>query len=168
MTQNNNTQPTGRRFWFRLVLGISLALNLLIIGLAAGAAYRFSGPDGTRRPPPSLGAMLYRELPRADRRAFRKAMQAAPTGHTPDWGAEAQELGAALRASPFDAGAVAAIVARHAHHRSSWQDTATRLWMDRIATMTDAERDAYSQRVQDALIHNHHNHHRPDRREKSE
>jgi len=55
----------------RLLLLGSLALNLLVIGLAAGAMWRYGGDHG-HRPPLPMAATLYRALPEADRDQLRQ------------------------------------------------------------------------------------------------
>ena len=44
--------------WVRVLLALSLALNLLIIGLVGGAMVRFGGSDGMRPPPRSIRSHL--------------------------------------------------------------------------------------------------------------
>lgn len=154
-TEAENGTPR-RRIWLRILLGASLALNLLVVGLAIGAALRFGGPDGARRPPPSMGATLYREMSRADRKAFRAAMHDAPRDRQENRRAEAKRLGAVLRATPFDAGAVLAVLADQAQHRAQWQSAVNEAWLARVAAMTDAERAAYATRLETALTRTHH------------
>ena len=65
----------GRSRRFRIVLILSLAANLLFIGLMVGAVMRHghAGPRYRDRPP-SVGAALFRALPREDKREIREAM----------------------------------------------------------------------------------------------
>ncbi len=86
---------TGR--WVRWLLAGSLAMNLLVVGLAIGAVMRFGGPENARRPPPSLVATLYRALPREDRQAVRSALHKAPRAQIEDRRAGTRALAAALR-----------------------------------------------------------------------
>ncbi|NNK15586.1 MAG: hypothetical protein HKP51_01630, partial [Sulfitobacter sp.] len=53
MTKERNPQRMGRAL--KWALGLSLAVNLIVVGFLAGAAMRFSGKDwGNRRPAPEL------------------------------------------------------------------------------------------------------------------
>lgn len=142
--------PAGRR-WLRVALAVSLTLNLLVVGLVVGAAMRFGGPDGGHKPPPSMGAALYRELPRDDRKAVRAAMKSAHGQRKSDRATEAQRLGDALRAQPFDAAAVQAVMAVQAQARADWQGGVQQAWLARVAAMSDAERIDYANRLQKAM-----------------
>lgn len=104
-----------------MLLGLSLALNLAVLGLVAGALIRFGGPDGMHRPPRSLGAALYRELPREDRRALRAEIGAHGAGGLPREASAVPALIETLRASPFDAQAAAAQLAAQDRRQADWR-----------------------------------------------
>lgn len=143
-------KPAGRN-WGRVLLGVSLTLNLLVIGLAVGAALRFGGPGTADRPPPSIGATLYRELPREDRKAMRSAMKSPEKARKSDRKAEARRLGDALRAQPFDVDAVQSVLSEQAQARADWQGGVQQAWLARVTAMSDAERSDYADRLQKAL-----------------
>ena len=143
------------RLWLRLVFGASLALNLLVLGLVGGAILRFGGPDGMRPPPRTIGTMLFRELPRADRRALRDDAVTAHDKRPPQRRAELQAVGAALRASPFDAAALADLLSRHDAQHAAFNAMVHQAWMKRVIGMSDAERMAYADRLEKALTHPH-------------
>lgn len=155
MQQDNSgpLRPTvlKRRLWLRIVFGLSLALNLLVLGVAVGAALRFGGPDGARRPPQVVGAALYRELPRDDRRAFRQAMEKSPQARGPSRKAVAGQIAALLRTTPFDMSALQALLDDHAAKRGQWQMAANRALIAQLAQMDPQERAAYADRVEEAL-----------------
>ncbi|MFD3189385.1 hypothetical protein ACFMPD_03810 [Sedimentitalea sp. HM32M-2] len=167
MTETDNKSPGRNRRWMRILLVLSLAANLLVVGLVAGAVYRFGGPDGVRRPPPALGAALYRELSREDRRAFRRDMrqlmpalataQAGGKGknnenhHPVGHGIEGAQLAAALRAVPFQPDAATSVLEAHARSRRDWQAAANAAWLRRVSAMSDAERASYAARIEEAL-----------------
>jgi len=160
MTQETDRNPPRMRPWLRILLGVSLALNLLVLGLALGAAIRFGGPD-RGRPSTPLGVLLFHELPRADRRALREEHLGAREDRAAQRRADAAELDAALRAVPFDSARVAAfLVAQAARHRDL--DRSMRAaWLRRVAQMTDAERAAYADRLAEAMERRGGHHHRP-------
>lgn len=149
----NQTTPTttGPRLWLRIVFGISLALNLLVIGLVVGAIARFGGMEGRRLPPHSMGAAMYRELPRADREALREKSQTRATHSVESRVAEANAIAAALRADPFDKGAVQVVLDEQAQHRIGWQQSAQTAWLDRVSLMSIADRSEYADRLHGSL-----------------
>ena len=65
MTAEPNPAPRRSPLWMRVLLGVSLALNLAVIGLAVGASFRLLGPDGPL--PHTFGGALIRALPAEDR-----------------------------------------------------------------------------------------------------
>lgn len=152
------------RLWLRLAFGASLALNLLVIGLVAGTAFRYGGKDGMRPPPSSFGATMYRQLSRDDRRALRAAMKnGGPKDQFARRKSEAQAIGAALRADPFDADAVETLLEGQASQRRDWQMSVQTAWMARLEKMSPAERTAYADRLEQALISPRKSRHHKDR-----
>ena len=156
-------QNPGRTpLWLRLVLGVSLGLNLLIAGLAIGAFARFGDMGGGRAASQTLGAAMFRELPREDRRALHKgAMRRGP--HTAQMRqAQATAIATVLRADPFDPEALGDVLQTQAAQRMDWHHTAQLAWLERIAQMSTAERASYADRLYDSLTRDH-GHHRPPR-----
>lgn len=148
---NDENKPPKTRLWVRVLLGVSLALNLLVLGLIGGAMLRFGGPDGMRAPPRSVGAALFRELPREDRRALRAGAGESHDQRHVRLKADAKALGAALRATPFDAGAMEALLEGHAKTRAESHMSLQRAWLDRVIAMSNAERQAYADRLERTL-----------------
>lgn len=140
-----------KRLWPRILLGASLALNLLVIGLAVGAALRFGGPDGARRPPPMLTATLYRELPHEDRQAIRDTMSDIPNDRGPGRKAVARQFAAALRAEPLDVAALETLLSEHALRRGDWQARANVVLLEQVEKMSAQERASYADRVEASL-----------------
>ncbi len=145
-------QPKPRiRLWLRVVLGVSLALNLLVLGLVGGAMMRFGGPDGMRPLPRTIGAALFRELPRADRRALSSRSRGSLGDHQTRRSANLMSLGDALRASPFDPEAVGAVLDQHAAARARVQKSVQQAWLAQVSTMSDEARQAYATRLERVL-----------------
>ncbi len=146
---DNQGAGTGMRLWLRVLLFSSLALNLLIVGLVAGAFFRI-GKDGGGPPySPALGAVMFRELPDADRDHLRRGFDPSKRdGHRQQRRADAEALASALRASPFDLEAVRDVLAGQAARRAALQQGMQDAWLERIAAMTDDERLSYADRVE--------------------
>lgn len=63
-----------RKFWLKLALGVSLSLNLLIVGGAVGAFFNHAGEGPEMRGGPGGGLFgMVAMLPREDREAFRRS-----------------------------------------------------------------------------------------------
>jgi uncharacterized membrane protein len=95
MSDSTQTHASGsaqepgpkRRNWLKIALGVSLALNMLVVGFAVGAAWRFHaggfGPRGmhhlTERlsEPARTNVQRILDSKREGRRAFRERMRAA-------------------------------------------------------------------------------------------
>ena len=79
MTQTSDTGRSSRMpRWLKAVFALSLAANLAVVGLVAGAALREdrSGRSRHKAPPPpaaaeAIGAVMYRSLDRDSRRVLR-------------------------------------------------------------------------------------------------
>ena len=140
--------PTSRRTRVRrIVLAVSLALNLAVAGLAGGMALR--GHDG--RPPRdfdmSLGPVA-RALDPADRAAIRETLRArrdpAPRRAR---AADLQELIDAVSATPYDAANLRAALEAPAARMAEFQASAARALADRIDGMTPDARAALAARL---------------------
>jgi len=160
MTDATDRKPPRMRLWLRILLGVSLALNLAVAGLAIGAAIRFGGPDGARPPAPPLGALLYRELPREDRRALFRDRLGSREERRARRQADAAEIDAALRAVPFDVTRVEAFLATQANQHRDIEKAMRDAWLKRVSGMSDAERAAYADRLAEAMAR-HNRHHKP-------
>jgi len=135
------------RLWIRVLLIVSLGLNLLVVGLVGGAMLRF-GPDGMRPPLRSVGAAMYRELPRKDRRALWAGSSHAHGDRHARRKADALAVSAAIRATPFDAAALAAVLDEQAERRLGFRQSMQSAWLARVAGMSGAERQAYADRLE--------------------
>lgn len=148
MSISPEPKPTPRRVWPRVVLVVSLALNLLFVGLILGAVARHGGPDG-RRGPPSIGAALYRALPQEDRKELRDeshSLRDHKQRAERDLAA-LQQVAATLRATPFDAQALSGMVNRDLDQRRGELAAMQAAWLQKIEQMSDAERRAYADRL---------------------
>lgn len=138
----------------RLLLLGSLALNLLVIGLAVGAIWRFGGDHG-HRPPLPMAATLYRALPDADRDYLRQHAHGRLDARQTRRAQDMAELAAALRASPFDAARFAALLEQHEMRRAEGHEVMRAALIDRIAAMDTGARAAYADRIERMRMHGH-------------
>lgn len=155
------TEPTPNSLsssprWMRFALVVSLAVNLAVVGLVGGTilAHRGDHPEGRNGPDISIGA-LPQALDREDRRALREVVMA----HRKDRRAAALEdlkaLSTALRADPFDPGAVQAVFDRQIARMTDGLRNGQQVMAQRFAAMTAAERAAVADRL-DAVAANPH------------
>ena len=150
MAEDAQTPVPRSPRWMRIVLGLSLAPNLVVVGIVGGALLRFGGPAGFLPPSVSLGAAMYRELPKEERRAIvaetRKSTSARPMRR----GKEAEALAAALRAEPFDPAAVQQVLSGQVEARRDWHQSMQAAWLTRVTEMSAEDRRAYADRLEAA------------------
>jgi hypothetical protein len=152
MAQTTDTQKPNAPRGFKILLGVSLALNLVILGLAAGAAFRGAPPQrgggGGNYARPYIKA-----LPSED----RQAIFAASRLHKGDKGGRAGglalygEVTEALRAEVFDREAVKAVLSKQTEMTLGIQNTAQAYWLDLIEEMGLQERRDYADAVEELV-----------------
>lgn len=158
MSQPGPEKSSRARMWVRILLAVSLALNLLFIGLAVGAAARFGGPDG-RRLPPSVGAALIRALPAEQRRGLRDQVRAQRDADRREQGrTEAQAISETLRAPQFDPDALAELAGRQLARNHGRLAAMQRAWLEQVKDMSFEERSAYAARLQEVMSGKHARH----------
>jgi len=139
--------PGGR--WKTWALVVSLAVNLFVGAAILGAGLRH------HREVRDVGFGPFTEaLTREDRRALRDAFMAA----APDAGARRREaaenvaqLAAALRAEPWDAATVEALLVRQGSRAEERFALGRRLFLERLAQMTPEARAALADRIERML-----------------
>ena len=139
------TAPRTRRRLWRAVLWVSLAGNLLVAGLVAGAAFQRGGESDAHRGTPGPLAPLVMALPDRDRRAVVEAFRQARGGGGRD--ERRQRVAAlldALAAEPFDPQAVRAELAWQRRGTEDRLRRAEALLVQRLSRMTPEERRAYA------------------------
>ena len=155
MTEERNPQRTGRVL--KWALGLSLALNLIVVGFLAGAAMRFSGKSWSdRRPGPELlisGAPFVRALPHDAKRALGRKLRREETDMPTRAERRALYTGMIeiLRTEPFDPDAISAIFATQARTAQTLQSRAQAGWIEIVSAMTAAERAEVASRLEEAL-----------------
>ncbi|MBT3143064.1 hypothetical protein DS909_18545 [Phaeobacter gallaeciensis] len=141
------------RLWLRILLGVSLSLNLLVVGLAVGAVMRLGGPDGMRPPPSSLGSALFRAMPREHRSEMHQKFRDRRSDKGKAKIKDAQAVAALLRAVPFDAAALTEALKKQKQDRDAFFETLQVSWLERINIMSDAERSEYADRLENMAKH---------------
>lgn len=141
----------GRRL--KILLGLSVALNLAFVGLLAGAFLRHD-PVAGRGGPQAYAWPYMAALDREDRRAMFRALRQERKATFPERGSRRamyEDVVQAMRADPFDAQALKAAVDRQAGIGVAFQQSARAAWLELVADMSDAERADYAQGVEETL-----------------
>ncbi|MEM7630561.1 MAG: periplasmic heavy metal sensor [Pseudomonadota bacterium] len=138
--------------WVKVLLALSLAINLAIAGLVAGLVLRGDGPLRGTGPGLSYALPYIIALEREDRRAVMGEVRSTPDlPNRRSRRAQFDDMLVALRSEPLDRAAIRAVLARQADGVARVQDVAQEAWLDRIAAMSLAERQAYADAVEDVL-----------------
>ncbi|SEN27558.1 Heavy-metal resistance [Pseudorhodobacter antarcticus] len=142
--------------WGRLVLFVSLALNLAVLGVVGGAALgRFGGPERAEFAARDIGFGLFAEaLEEEDRRALRRGY----VGAKPDIRAERRQMRddlgqllTGLRTDPFDAAAFRATLQVGMARGAQRQELGQTLLLDRLNGMSAAQRAGLADRLEKSL-----------------
>lgn len=147
--------PAPRRRWLMgAALFVSLALNLLVLGLVLGALWGRDGPMSARTVRIDLGTVPHVvALDERDRAALRRDWEV----RGPDLRriraqrqAELEALATAIRAEPFEPAAVTALLEAAQARTAERQVLLLELVAARITAMSAAERAAYADRLEAA------------------
>ena len=154
MTETPNARPASRTpLWLRIVLLVSLAANLLVLGAVAGHVLR-DEPRGRVPRVDRVEAPMTFALSREDRREIGRALRKEYKENRPsrqEIQAEYRGIIAALRADPFDPEVVAASLARQRQTAQSRVESGHELLLQRLTAMTPAERRAFADRLGEGL-----------------
>lgn len=146
--------PAPPRRWTKLVLILSLALNLLFLGAIGGAILR-DGPHGRNAMLRELNlGPLTEAFSEGDRAALRRAFM----GKEPNLRAERREMQGdmtamldLLRAPSFQRDDLARILARQVERTERRLGLAQGLVLDLIAEMTPEARSRFADRLEEAM-----------------
>jgi Spy/CpxP family protein refolding chaperone len=159
MSESQGGQPVapadgGPRRGLRIALFLSLALNLLFVGLIVGAA---AGGHPVRR----IGMVadvgfgpMSGALTREDRRALRAAFEAEASGLHETRAAirdDFRALAAVLKAPAWDGAAAEAILARQAARGAERMELGRRVFLAYLAGLTAEARAALAERIGRAM-----------------
>ncbi|WP_340107193.1 periplasmic heavy metal sensor [Pikeienuella sp. HZG-20] len=131
----------------RWVLGLSLAVNFLVLGVAGGALWHMRG-DGPRGGGFQLSRQMV-EVVGPERRDAVRALVERPRkddrrGEIHAW---MGEVAALIDQAPFDPAAVAAKFEAFADQRESARAARGAAMLDALSLLTDAERAALAERM---------------------
>ncbi|MEM7320334.1 MAG: periplasmic heavy metal sensor [Pseudomonadota bacterium] len=135
------------RLWPKVLLAVSLALNLLVVGIVAGAAYRHHRADSDKPHSRGFGPVVYRALPEAQREALRAQTRSAFEKQRSTRKADLEAVIRVLAQTPFDGEALAASVRTQSRNRDALSKTVQDAWLAQVASLSDAERAAYAERL---------------------
>ncbi len=147
----SQTRPPRR--WLRWLLVASLGLNLLLLGLAAGAVLR--GPPDRFGAGPALGYYAH-ALPDPYRRDLGRELRASRGDWAPTRDALRDQrlaFAAALTADPYDQDRVEALLAEEQTFASSLGARARNLLAAQIARMDPEARAAFAERLRERPRH---------------
>ena len=153
MTDSAN--PKRRNLW-KILFGVSLALNLLIVGALGGAlggAFMRKGKGPTANHLAS-GFLYMRALDFKDKRALRKEILRNKDGRKLVKDRNQASFNSAvgmLKSDPFDRAAFENLLDEQAKHAKSRQDSARIALVNHIENMTKEERRIYAQRLKDFI-----------------
>lgn len=137
----------------RIALGLSLALNLLVAGLVAGAVLRDGGPRERMVRDLDFGPFTEALSPNDRDELRRDFVQRAPDlrGMRQAMQADLETFLAALRTEPFDPAALAQVLASQQGRMARRVELGQELLLDRLTAMDPAERAAFADRLERRL-----------------
>lgn len=157
MSSDVKTSPKGTRLWMRIVLVVSLGLNLLVVGAIAGIAIK-GGPFKHGGPPSHLANQTIGPFTRAltlnDRRLIMRELRRQ--GEAEGWTREKhrqsmEEMVLLLEATPFDPDAFGNAFEATVNGLQNRLLDASDAFVLRLSDMTDEERAAYAARVREEM-----------------
>ena len=142
-----STKFKSRNLW-KILFGISLALNLLIIGAVGGAMIRMSkGPVANHR---ASGLLYMRALNFEDKKSFRKELfrnkDSRKIGRAKKYSSYSSAV-KILKKDPFDRKAFEELLDQQTKYSKSSQRSARLALVAQIAKMTKEERMIYAKRL---------------------
>lgn len=149
MTQSQAKPKT----WPRILLVFSLALNLIVVGIIAGAFMRGGAPNAGPRFDLTAGP-LTRAMDEENRDAVRAALRENDVFRRQDRSAmraDMQALIATLRADNFDAEMFKNVLSRQRLRLQAGQDTVVSVVSEQIQNMTITERAAFADRLEEQV-----------------
>ncbi len=151
MTDAKSPKPARLSPWLRLVFGLSLALNLAVVGLVVGVALR-DKPHKHKRPLPTIGTMMYRELDKDQRHALRVAVMGSRKERDQRRAQDVADLTRALRQVPFQPETMNAVLDQQVRYMDAFQLAVRAAWLEQVARMSDTDRAAYAERLSAAML----------------
>ncbi|PRZ50477.1 periplasmic heavy metal sensor [Tritonibacter scottomollicae] len=156
MTQTSDTGRSSRMpRWLKAVFALSLAANLAVVGLVAGAALRDdrSGRSRHKAPPPpaaaeAIGAVMYRSLDRDSRRVLRDLADGQYGNIVERRIAELNALLEVIRSEPLDVPVLRARIDAQTAAINEFREAMLEVWIAELQQMSPAERAAFADKVE--------------------
>lgn len=155
--QTNDPMPSGarRKRWSRIALILSLALNMLLVGVLVGGALR-DGDSRARKDGASMSLRpmiqaLSPEMRRKIGREIGKNLWKERRRNANTVRVDLAPIIDVLRQEPFDPAALEAAFEQHLARLSNRQSIAQQVYRTHIAAMSDTERAAYADRLEQHL-----------------
>lgn len=153
----------GTRLWVKVVLTLSLGVNLLIVGMIAGNFLRNTGADAHEHGGMLAEARIMRELglgpflgafPADHRRDLARSLRdhvGTPQGMRENLAQELGDMLAALRAEPYDPAALDRVLSQQKRRVADRADAAKSVILDAIQAMSPAERAKFADRMERSM-----------------
>ncbi|SMH33047.1 periplasmic heavy metal sensor [Maritimibacter sp. HL-12] len=161
MSDDFPTQDAAKRprRWPKVLLAVSLVMNLLVLGAITGAHLRDGrapgGPGFDRTALHSTGfAPFFAALPHEARGEIGEALRRRGEAARPDRAALEAEFAriiAALKAEPFERAALETVMAAQQARVSARVEAGRAALLDVLAGMSPAERSAFAERMEDRM-----------------
>lgn len=162
MTDTTPPETPRTHRWVKILLALSLGLNLLILGMIVGTVAKFRNPDSIV----AQRALQARDLnygpytqalTPADRRAIGRKLRDQSGGEIraalPELRRGYRELLGLLRSDTFDAESAGRIMSAQQRLGLRRQEIGQRLLLERLSAMSASERAGFADRLERALRH---------------
>ena len=152
--QQQDASPPRRRTGLRILLFVSLALNMVILGLVGGAILNVSrGEDHPMMVSRDLGLGAYfSALEAPERRALNQELRARRgelRATRTQWRRSVQDVTEAIRAEPFDPAQVRAAVERQAELAARGREYGRDVMISHLEGMTPEQRASFADRLEE-------------------
>ena len=142
------------RGWIKILLAVSLALNMMVIGAVGAAMYSFKFRGGDHGPRSANYGPYSRALSREDRKEIGRELRKELKSFNAQKPAKRDAylaLQAALEADVYDKETVHKLIIGHQKFGLKRQEIAQRLFLEHLDSMTPDERRKYSKRLERAV-----------------
>ncbi|MDE0111114.1 MAG: periplasmic heavy metal sensor [Albidovulum sp.] len=160
---NSNDERKVPRIWLRILLICSLSLNLLIVGAAIGAVFKWRGGPPRFEIAGNCGSggmtAIVRAMERSERAAIRDAFEAGGFGRDFRRAATQDDIDGLiqiLNSDPFDADGLKSILQVRSEQLAKELELGHGIIFDRISSMPEDQRRRLAERIEDKRDHRHH------------
>lgn len=147
MSEVESQKPVGMRRRMKILLGVSLGLNMLVVGIAGGAFFHKEEPKFIRD---AAYGPYTRALSHEDRKAIGKALRGEAGDYRqnqPKIRASYDALKKALMADTYDSDLVHKLIMEQQAHGLKRYQVGQRLLLERLDAMSPHERRKFAERL---------------------